>query len=180
MLRILIVFNLLLFGFSGFSQDKVKWYSIEEAAKMNKKEPKKIMIDIYTDWCGWCKVMDKNTYSHEVIADYINKNFYPVKFNAEDKDSVTFMGKTYKYIPKGSRGYNELAAALLNGKLAYPSIVFIDEQGRAFEPLQGYLKAEQLDPIIKFVGGNYYLKESFQDFQASYTSPIKPEKASEQ
>ena len=180
MLRLLIVFNLALLSLSGFSQEKVKWYTIEEATALNKKEPRKMMIDIYTDWCGWCKVMDKNTYSQEVIADYLNKNFYPVKFNAEDKDSVAFLGKTYKFVPQGSRGYNELAAALLKGKLAYPSIVFIDEQGRPFEPLQGYIKAEQLDPIIKFVGGNHYLKESFQDFKTSYTSPVKAETTQDQ
>ncbi len=177
MLRLLIVFSLVLFSFSGFSQDKVKWYTIEEAAQLNKKEPKKMLIDVYTDWCGWCKVMDKNTYSQKEIADYLNKNFYPVKLNAEDKEDITFMGKTYKYVPSGSRGYNELAAALLKGKLAYPSIVFMDEQGRPFEPIQGYVKAAQFDPILKFVGGNHYLKESFQDFQASYTSPIKEDTA---
>ena len=58
---------------------EVKWLTFEEAIELNRREPRKIMIDVYTDWCSWCKVMDKNTFNQAVIANYLNKTYYQVK-----------------------------------------------------------------------------------------------------
>ena len=85
-----IILILLLIAFSSSYAQKVKWYSFEEAVELNKTKPKKILVDVYTDWCGWCKKMDQNTFSHPVIAEYINKNFYAVKFDAESKEAIKF------------------------------------------------------------------------------------------
>ncbi len=155
------------------SQTSIKWYSIEEAFSLTKQNPKKIMIDVYTDWCHWCKVMDSMTFRNGVIAEYINKNFYPVKFNAEQKTDVILNGKTFKYVASGRRGYNELAAQLLNGQLGYPSVVFLDEQTNMIQPVQGYIEAKPFDRIIKFIGNNAYKTTSWEDFQASYISPVE-------
>jgi thioredoxin-related protein len=163
----------ILFVYTTIAQTPVRWYTIEEAYTLTKKEPKKILIDVYTDWCGWCKVMDKNTYGNQIIADYLNKNFYPVKFNAEQKGNVTLNGKTYKFVASGSRGYHELAAELLNGQLGYPSVVFLDEQAKMIQPLQGYIQPKQFDGIVKFIGGNYYKTKSWEAFLTDYVSPIK-------
>jgi len=155
------------------SQAPVKWYSIEEAFELTKKEPKKIMIDVYTDWCSWCKVMDSNTFSNKIIADYINGNFYAVKFDAEQKTDVVLNGKSYKYVASGRRGYNELAAELLNGQLGYPSVVFLDEKTNMIQPIQGYYEAKPFDQIIKFIGNNAYKTVKWDEFRASYVSPIE-------
>jgi thioredoxin-related protein len=155
------------------SQAPVKWYSIEEAFELTKKDPKKIMIDVYTDWCSWCKVMDSNTFSNKIIADYINGNFYAVKFDAEQKTDVVLNGKSYKYVASGRRGYNELAAELLNGQLGYPSVVFLDEKTNMIQPIQGYYEAKPFDQIIKFIGNNAYKTVKWDEFRASYVSPIE-------
>jgi len=157
---------------AAFAQTPVKWYTIEEAFELTKKEPRKIMIDVYTDWCGWCKVMDANTFNNEVIANYINTKFYAVKFNAEQKEEITLYGQVFKYIPNGKRGYNELAAALLQGQLSYPSVVFLDEKTQMIQPVQGYIQARQFDGIIKFIGDDKYKTQTWTDFQAAYVSPI--------
>jgi len=151
----------------------VKWYSIEEAMELTKKEPRKILIDVYTTWCKWCKVMDTATFNNPFIAGYLNEKYYPVKFNAEQKGDVTLDGKTYKFVPGGGRGYHELAATLLNGNLGYPSVVFLDEKANMIQPLQGYIQAKQFDQIIKFIGGDHYKSEKWEDFLASYVSPVK-------
>jgi thioredoxin-related protein len=151
----------------------VKWYTIEEAMSMIQKEPRKIVIDVYTTWCKWCKVMDTATFQNPVVAGYLNKKFYPVKFNAEQKADVIFQGTTYKFIPGGGRGYHELAAALLKGNLGYPSIVFLDEKGQMIQPMQGYIKARQFDQIIKFLGEDLYKTQKWEDFLATYISPVK-------
>ena len=151
----------------------VKWYSIEEAMELTKKEPRKILIDVYTTWCKWCKVMDTATFNNPFIAGYLNEKYYPVKFNAEQKGDVTLDGKTYKFVPGGGRGYHELAATLLNGNLGYPSVVFLDEKANMIQPLQGYIQAKQFDQIIKFIGGDHYKSQKWEDFLASYVSPVK-------
>ena len=158
---------------SGVFSQPVKWYTIEEAIAMTKKEPRKIVIDVYTTWCKWCKVMDTTTFKNPVIAGYLNKKYYPVKFNAEQKDDVTLDGKTYKFVPGGGRGYHELAATLLNGNLGYPSVVFLDERANMIQPMQGYIQARQFDQIIKFIGEDLYKTQKWEDFLATYVSPVK-------
>jgi len=168
------IFLLALASFSLFSFGQpVKWYTIEEAMAMIKKEPRKIVIDVYTNWCKWCKVMDTATFQHPVVAGYLNKKFYPVKFNAEQKEDVVFEGTTYKFVPGGGRGYHELAAALLNGNMGYPSIVFLDEKGKMIQPMQGYIKARQFDQIIKYLGEDLYKTQKWEDFLVTYASPVK-------
>ena len=146
---------------------EVKWLTFEEAIALHEKTPKKLLIDLYTDWCGWCKVMDQKTYSKSEIANYINSNFYPVKFNAEQKDPVEFNGHTFKFVPSGRRGVHELAAALTQNKLSYPTTVFMDEQLRIIQPIAGYLKPEQMEPILLFIGDDHFKSTSWQDFQKS-------------
>ncbi len=157
------------------AQTPVKWYSIEEAVELNKKEPRKFMIDVYTSWCGWCKVMDSKTFSNPVIAQYLNEKYYPVKLNAEQKEDITIGDKTYKYIEQGTRGYHELASALLSGKLSYPSVVFLNEQIQIIHLEQGYIQAKPFDMIIKYIGGNFYLNQPWATWSASYTSTIPSE-----
>lgn len=164
-----------LFSFFATAQKDdagVKWMSFEEAVEANKKEPKKIFIDVYTDWCGWCKVMDKNTFNHPQIAQYLNENFYNVKLDAEQKEDITFNGHTFKFVASGRKGYHELAAALLDGKLSYPTVVFMDEEFRMIQPLPGYQKPEQFDPIVRFIGGDHYKQIKWEDFQKEYKSSL--------
>jgi len=172
MKKLFFVFIMLTAASVSFSQP-VKWYTIEEAMEMIKKEPRKIVIDVYTNWCRWCKVMDTATFNNPVISDYLNKKFYPVKFNAEQKADVTFEGTTYKFVPGGASGYHELAAVLLNGNLGYPSVVFLNEKGQMIQPMQGYIKARQFDQILKFVGEDLYKTQKWEDFLSSYVSPVK-------
>lgn len=172
MKKILAACMILALASATFAQS-VKWYTIEQAMEMTKKEPRKIMIDVYTTWCKWCKVMDTATFNNPYIAVYLNEKYYPVKFNAEQKADVTLDGKTYKFVPGGGRGYHELAAALLNGNLGYPSVVFLDEKAGMIQPFQGYIQARQFDQIIKFIGGDHYKNQKWEDFQATYVSPVK-------
>lgn len=152
-------------------EETVKWMTFEEAMKKSKTEKRKIFVDVYTDWCGWCKVMDKNTFSEANVAKILNENFYPVKFNGEQRESVVFNGTTFKFIESGKNGYHELAAALLNNKLSYPTVVFLDEEFRMIQPLSGYQKPEQFHPIVQFIGEDHYKTVTWKDWQSKYKSP---------
>lgn len=169
------IFIALLLPVAGiaFAQE-VNWHTIEQAVELNKISPRKFMVDVYTDWCGWCKVMDKNTFGNKIIAEYLNDKYYPVKLNAEQKENITIGENTYKYVAQG-RGYHELAAALLNGNMGYPSVVFLDEQFKIIQPFQGYIKAKQFDEIAKFIGDDLYKTKTWEEFLKTYKSPIPGE-----
>jgi thioredoxin-related protein len=149
----------------------VKWLSFEEAVRKAKSEKRPVFIDVYTDWCGWCKVMDKNTFSDPKVAKILNENFYPVKFNAEQREEVQFNGTTFKFVESGRNGYHELAAALLNNQLSYPTVVFLDEQFRIIQPLPGYRQAPEFHMIAQFIGEGHYKKIKWEEWQKSYKSP---------
>lgn len=121
----------------------IKWLNIEEAQELSKDEPRKIFIDVYTDWCGWCKKMDKTTFTDEKVAEYVNENYYAVKLKADSDDTVTFHGKEYKQ--------SELARALrVSG---YPTIVFFDENFSRFQPVSGFRQADEFKKMLMQFNG---------------------------
>lgn len=157
MIRLLLVFIAVGMTLNLIGQEEIKWYTLEDAIERNSKEPRKFMVDVYTDWCGWCKRMDATTFSDAAVAAYVNANFYPVKFNAEMKDSLTLGERTYYFIDNGRRGYHEVAAILTKGRLSYPTIVYLDEELRHIGVEPGYKTAAQLsDKLI------YYKEEKYK------------------
>jgi thioredoxin-related protein len=151
------------------SGTKIKWLDIEEAVALNQKKPKKIFIDTYTDWCGWCKKMDASTFINPVIVDYMNKNFYAVKFNAERKDTVNFNGKEYiNPNPNGARSSHQLAMELLSGRMSFPSFVILDEKLNKVTVVPGYRKAPEFESILHWIGENAYQKQSYQEYSPTF------------
>lgn len=143
----------------------INWVSIEEADKLRQSEPRKILIDVYTDWCGWCKKMDATTFSDPELVKYVNENYYAVKLDAEQKEPITVGGKTYEFVPNGRRGYNEIANELLQGKMSYPTIVFLDESMNMIQPLPGYRDAETMQPILEYLAENAYKQTPWEEWQ---------------
>lgn len=152
---------------------KVKWLTIQEAEKLCKENPKKILIDMYTDWCGWCKVMDKNTFSNPEIAEMITQNYYAVKFNAETKDTIMFNGKQYVNNGVGTRPTHSLAIELMRGQMSYPTILYMDEKLNVITPVPGYQTPEQIQPILLFFGQDVYKQQQFEKFTANFNKTFK-------
>jgi len=134
----------------------IHWFTMEEALKARKDNPKKLFIDTYTDWCGWCKVMDQKTFTNPDVIRFINENFYAVKFNAEQKENIDFQGHTYKYVvtrpnvdPKREKGVHELAYTLLDRRASYPSFVLLDEGLGRMGIIKGYKAPETFLTLLK-------------------------------
>ncbi len=145
-------------GYQGvYAQEQVRWHTLSEAIELNRLEPRKFLVDVYTDWCGWCKRMDAQTFSNEEVAKYLNMHFYLVKFNAELKDSLVLGGRTFHFIDQGRRGYHEVAAILTQGRLSYPTIVYLDEELRHIAVEPGFKTAEQLSEKLL-----YYHEERYK------------------
>ena len=128
---------------------ELNWITIEDAQTLNNKGEKYFLVDVYTDWCVWCKVMDKKTFTNEEVKSFLNDHFYVVKFNAEQKEPLDFRGKTYEWKSAGKRGVNMFAVELLNGRLSYPSLVIMDENLQKLRVVPGYKTPEQLMELLK-------------------------------
>jgi thioredoxin-related protein len=169
---IVFIFSLLFSAILFSQQKKIKWYSIAEAEKLIKINPRPVFIDTYTDWCGWCKKLDQETFSNPVVAEILSTKFYPVKFDAEGKEDVSFQGKIF--INDGKSGKtHQLALALLKGQLAYPTVVFLNEKGQLLTPVPGYRTAKEMEELLSFFAEKAYDKESFQDYQKSFKGKVQ-------
>ena len=132
----------------------LQWLTFEQAANMKNKGSKKYLVDVYTDWCGWCKTMDKRTFSDPEVQAYLNKNFHVIKFNAEQKEAVDFRGKKYEWQPAGRRGVNMLAMELLGSRLSYPTLVYLDENMNKIKSSPGFKKPDQLLSELRIITGS--------------------------
>jgi thioredoxin-related protein len=153
---------------------ELRWYSFADAFKEADKKPKKFFIDVYTDWCGWCKKMDANTFSHPVIIRKLNENFYPIKFDAESKDTLVINGITYKStFPTQARSTHEFAIALLGNRLSYPTTLYLDESFNLLGPVPGYLDAKTMEAILDYYAGEHYKHTPWEQFRLEHKGEIK-------
>lgn len=138
---------------------KIEWMSWTEAVKKmeSDEKPKKIMVDLYTEWCGYCKKMDRETFKDPKVIAYINEHFYPVKFDAEQKGSLRYAKHTFKFdANRGRRGVHELAFALTDGRMSYPTMVYLDEKQKRIAISPGFKPGDSFMRELRFIGDNHY------------------------
>ncbi len=153
---------------------KVEWLTMEEAMKRAEKEPRRIIVDVYADWCGWCKKMDKTTFQHPDIAEYMNEKYYAVKLDAESKEVMTIAGKDYKYFKQGKRGAHELALTLLDGNMSLPSVVLLEPDLTKITIIPGYIDPPMMDQALHYFGEGFFDKGiKWPIFEKNYKSKIK-------
>ncbi|MCG8476061.1 MAG: thioredoxin fold domain-containing protein [Cytophagales bacterium] len=154
---------------SGKGQKKIQWLTFEQAMEKMKKEPRKIIVDVYTDWCGYCKKMDRETFSNPKVVEYVNKYYYAVKFNSEKTfHPITYKGIEFKYVKEGRKGVHELATALLNNRLSYPTMVYINEKNEIISPVPGYMPADDFYALLHFIKDDHFKTGNFQDFLKTF------------
>ncbi len=130
----------------------LKWTTFDRLARENNAgDGKKYLVDVYTEWCGWCKVMDKKTFTDPEIQEYLRENFHIVKFDAEQRESVPFKGQQYDWVSGGRRGINKLALELLGNRMSYPTLVYLDENMNKITASPGYKTPEQLIEELKAI-----------------------------
>lgn len=157
------------------AQETIKWMTFNEALELQKKKPKKIFMDVYTDWCGPCKMLDKQTFHNPDVVKYINEHYYAVKFNGEGNETVTYQGQTYtnpNYMPgrKGRNAVHQLTQAL--SVRAYPTMLFFDESGKLIQPISGFYPPKKIEIFLKLFASDDYkqmdTQEKWQQYQANF------------
>lgn len=173
---------LLIIGFTTVvsAQKKINWMTMDEALAAQKEQPKKIFMDVYTTWCGPCKLLDKNTFSNKKVIQFINENYYAVKFNAEGTEEINYQGfkytnPNYQEGRKGRNATHFFADALnLSG---YPSLAFFTETGDIIQAIPGYKTPQQLEIFLKMIANDDYLEltdmESWEAYQKNFKSTFK-------
>jgi thioredoxin-related protein len=147
--------------------ESIKWITFEEAVELNKTTPKKIAIDVFTEWCGWCKRMDAGAFQSAEVVKYMSANFYCVKLDAEQKADINWNGQKFNYVkPEGqSRGINTFAYSLLDGKMGYPTIVYLNEKFERIMISPGYKEVPDLMKELRFAAENAYEKQTWEEFK---------------
>lgn len=176
---VLVLFAL--FATVSISAQEINWVTLEEAVALQKKEPRKIMMDVYTSWCGPCKALDRNTFKNKDVADYVNKNYYAVKFNAEGNDVIKFRGETFtnpNYNPaKASRRNSVHQLSRFFSIRSYPTIVFLDEEAEFLAPIVGYKKPQQLELYLKMFKKDEHkgmdTQKAFNDYYKKFKAEFK-------
>ncbi len=161
-------------------ESKINWISLEEAVEAQAVSPKKIMMDVYTLWCGPCKMLDKNTFQNPDVVKYVNEHYYAVKFNAEGNEKINFKDYLFEnpdYDPNrsGRNAQHQLAGALRI--TAYPTIVFFNESGETLLPVPGYKTPSQLELYLKLFLNDDHEKintqEQWDQYQKDFVSQFK-------
>ena len=153
-------------SFTVKKKEKVQWLTVSELQAAYAKNPKPVLVDVYTSWCGWCKVMDRETYAKDDVAAYINEKYYAVKLDAESKESFEWNGKKYEYKPEYKS--NELALYLLYGQLSFPTTVFLSAIDAQPAPIPGYLKPNEIEAPLKFFGDGIYKTKNYPEFMNGF------------
>lgn len=157
--------------YSNARIEKLQWLTLSEAETRLAVQKKAVIIDLYTDWCGWCKVMDRNTYSNADVIQYMHDKFYPVKLNAETKEVVFWRGRQFRYNERYR--VNDYAIHLTGGQLSYPSTVILPADGSAPQVIPGYLKPADMELILKYFGEGHYGKTPFETYRKNFVQSWK-------
>jgi thioredoxin-related protein len=144
--------------------EPVAWRGWDEGLAAASSAGKPVLVDVYTDWCGWCKRMDRDVYARTEIGSYLNQHFVMVRLNAESAEHVTYAGRTM-----GAR-------ALAGGfqVTGYPTTIFLRADGTHLVNVPGYLPAEKFMKLVRFIGDGHMDKgETWEEYSRSTMTPAK-------
>ncbi len=137
-----------------FQPSPLVWHTFDEGMALARVQNKQVLIDVYTDWCGWCKVMDQKTYTHPDISRYLNEKFILIRLNPETDGPVTYRGKQYSA--------SSFAQGI--GVNGYPATAFFESGDQMITMVPGYIEASEFLNIIRFIGEKKYNDMTFEDF----------------
>ena len=148
------------------NDSEIHWLTLDEAQTAMKKKPRKVWFDVYTSWCGWCKVMDKKTFANPSVAKYMNEHFYAIRLDAEQKDSISFMGKRFGFVPE--QRANQFAVEIMQGQMSYPTGVYMEENFQKPMSIPGYQDVATMEVILTYLAQEAYKTTPFPDYQKSF------------
>ncbi len=171
---VIFVFGMLLFYQpAAEAQETIKWLTIEEAEAGIATGQKKIMVYIFTDWCGWCRRMERETFSNATIAAYLNENFYAVKLDAEGADTMFYRSREFVNTDPGKkRHYHQLAQTLTQGRMSFPTVVFLDELMNPITVIPGFFPPAKFEPVLHYYKTNAYKTVDWEIYNRDFDGSL--------
>jgi len=150
---------------TGGGIGSMTWMTVDQAAGKLQQEKRPVLIDLYTTWCGWCREMDKKTYSNKRVEAYLEEKFYCVRVDAETRDVISWLGRTYAYNPQYRS--NEFAMYLTHGRLEFPTTIIITP-GDAPQAIPGFMEPGEMEPVLKYFGEGAYKTQGFDEYLKNF------------
>jgi len=148
---------------SAQEADRIKWVSLDGAMDYSKRQNKMILVFIQTEWCGWCKMMEKKTFQNQTVINYMNENYFAVRMDVLQKEDIWFKGFRFQYMPQLQA--HQLAYQLLDGKLKYPSLVIMNYKAEVITPIYGFMDGKQLVKILTYYAEGIYETQSWDQYR---------------
>lgn len=156
----------------------INWNTIEKASPVaNNQGSKLYFVDFYTNWCGWCKRMDRETFTDPTVTKILTKYYIPVKFNAEGNADFSWKGVHYTNTPTapGQRPtVHSFAKYILGQQMGFPSFVIFNADQSVLTILQGYKTKDELPVILWYFCSGDYKKYAFEQYLKIFDKEIKP------
>lgn len=173
---IMLALGCLLCG--SVAAQSVAWKTIEQASKVESKSNTKLyFIDFYTSWCGWCKKMDRETFTNPTVAQILNTYYIPVKFDAEGSSQFTWAGAKYFNTPTapGARpNTHNFAKKTLGAQMGFPSFGLFKSDQRQLTVVQGYQSASDLVVILWYFASGDYTHYAYEKYCSIFDKEIRP------
>jgi len=152
---IVFAFATLTQGIEGNGKkNEITWQTFDKGVELAKKEKKMLVLDIYTDWCHWCKVMDKDTYGNPDVVKYAQENLVMAKLNAETDEKFKFK----------EGNYSGRQLSIMFGVEGFPSTIFLNSEGELITSISSFIPADRFIMMLKYLDGNWYEKMKFDEF----------------
>ena len=149
-------------------REKVGWMNMNEVSIQLERESKPVLIDLYTKWCYWCKIMDKKTYNNSQVISYISEHFYPIKLDAESKEIVNWKEKSYNY--NHDYKINDFALYATSGQLGFPATIIIPDKHSEPISIPGFLEPKEIEPVLKYFGEGAYKTQNYMVYKSTFKS----------
>jgi thioredoxin-related protein len=132
------------------------WLSFNEGMALAAKEKKHVVIDFYTSWCRWCKVMDRETFSDPEVKKYLAENFVTIRIDAEStSEKVSYKGEEL----------TPVALARTFGVRGFPSLAYLDRDQEFVWVVPGFVPAKDFLPFLHYMQKECYKQQmSFEEF----------------
>lgn len=155
------------------AQETINWVSFEEAEYKQAQEQKAVLVFMHTDWCGWCKRMQRETFSNPTIISFINENFYAIDLDAEGADTILFKGQTFvNQNPGQKRQYHDLAKVLAQGRMSFPTVIYLDSQMNGITSVPGFFPPEKFEPVINYYGTGAYRHSNWERYKEEFNGSL--------